>query len=161
MGDGGHNMLERTKRRTLMAVAIGIAGLLSTGPAVYGQDDVELRESGTIEISSIQIALMWSGSLGGGTLHFNGESHGFTLGGAGFGGVGGSSLKATGTVYNLDSLDQFEGAFGQARTGFVAGSEGSSRFWMENESGVYIELEGDREGLMLAMGADVLYFELD
>ncbi len=127
----------------------------------HAQEDVELRESGTVEIATIQIALMWSGSLGGGTLHFNGESHGFTLGGAGLGGFGGSSLNASGTIYNLDSLDQFEGAYGQARTGFVAGTEGTSKFWLENEKGVYIELEGDRQGLMLAMGGDVLYFELD
>ena len=154
-------MLKQVHRRIRLAVAVGLAVLLSAGSAVYAQDDVELRESGTVEISTIQIALLWSGSLGGGTLHFNGESHAFTLGGAGLGGFGGSSLNASGTIYNLDSLDQFEGAYGQARTGFVAGTEGTSKIWLENEKGVYIELEGDRQGLMLAMGGDVLYFELD
>jgi len=144
-----------------VAAAIGVLALLASGPFAWAQEDVELRESGTIEIKSIQIALMWSGSLGGGTLHFNGESHDFTLGGAGYGGLGGSSLNASGIVFNLDSLDDFEGAYGQARLGFVAGSEGSSRFWMENEKGVYIELEGDRKGLMVATGGDVLYFEFD
>ena len=56
---------------------------------------------------------------------------------------------------------QVEGAFGQARLGFAAGTESSAKSWLENEHGVYIELVGEQTGLMLASGGDVLYFDLD
>ena len=131
------------RRVPLNLFAVSLAAVLCVCSVVHAQDDVELRELGTVEIATIQIALLWSGSLGGGTRHFNGESHAFTLGGAGLGGFGGSSLNASGRIYNLNILDQFEGAYSQVRTGFVAGTEGNSKFWLENETGMYIELEGD------------------
>jgi len=121
----------------------------------------ELRETGTIDISQVQVAFLWGGNLGGGTLHYGGKSYDFTIGGLGVGGIGASTIEATGTVYNLDSLDDFPGAYGQARLGFAAGDESGGTMWLENETGVYIKLDTERKGLMVSGGVDAIYIELD
>ena len=127
--------------------------------AATAQDD--LRESGTISVSQVQVSFMWGGNLGGGTLNYGGESYDFTIGGLGVGGFGASTIEATGTVYNLDKLEDFPGAYGQARLGFAAGEESGGDMWLQNDVGVYIELDAEREGLILAGGVDAIYIELD
>jgi hypothetical protein len=129
------------------------------GSPSSAQDD--LRETGTIDINQVQVAFLWGGNLGGGTLHYGGKNYDFTIGGLGIGGIGASSIEATGTVYNLDSLDDFAGAYGQARLGFAAGDESGGSMWLENQTGVYIKLDAERKGLMLSGGVDAIYIELD
>jgi len=144
-----------------LAALAGLAFALAAPPAGGARADEELRESGTVEVSQVQVALFWSGSLGGGTLHFEGKSYDFTIGGLGYGGIGGSSIEATGKVYNLDSVEQFPGAYGQARLGFAAGTESSGKLWLQNADGVYIELDAKRQGLMLSGGGDAVYIDFD
>ena len=139
-----------------MVLLLALPWLATT--AAVAQDD--LRDSGTISVSQVQVSFMWGGNLGGGTLNYGGESYDFTIGGLGVGGFGASTIEATGTVYNLDKLEDFPGAYGQARLGFAAGEESDGDMWLQNEVGVYIELAAEREGLMLAGGVDAIYIEL-
>ena len=92
--------------------------------------------SATVTIEQVQVAFLGSGNLGGGTLTFQGRNYPFTIGGLGVGGIGVSSIKATGTVYGLKRVEDFEGAYGQARYGAVAGDESVGELWLENEAGV-------------------------
>src|SRR3546814_2119033 len=82
-----------------------------------------MKQSGTVTVSQTQIAFIGSGNLGGGELTYEGKTHSFTIGGLGIGGFGVSTIKAEGEVYNLTSLDDFDGAYGQARTGIVVGDK--------------------------------------
>ena len=82
------------------------------------------RLSGTVSIHQIQVAFIGSGLLGGGTLSYRGAAYRFRLGGLGIGGVGVSRLDATGTVYNLRRLTDFEGVYGQVRSGWAVGGPG-------------------------------------
>jgi hypothetical protein len=117
----------------------------------------ELRKSGTVEIEQTQIAFIGSGNLGGGTLNYGGKTYSFTVGGLGIGGFGISTMKATGTVYNLSDINQFPGAYVQGRYGFAAGTTGSGEMWLKNENGVVIDLKTQREGLALSLGGDAVY----
>ena len=56
----------------------------------------------------------------------------------GIGGVGVSRLNATGRVSNLRSLADFEGVYGQLRSGWAAGDQGRGTLWMQNANGVYL-----------------------
>jgi len=141
----------------LPALAVALAGFVAGSPS---RADEDLKESGTIEISQVQVAFLWGGNLGGGTLHYGGKSYDFTIGGLGVGGIGASTIEATGTVYNLDKIEDFPGAYGQARLGFAAGDQSGGSMWLQNESGVYIELDAKREGVMLSGGVDAVYIEL-
>jgi len=117
--------------------------------------------SGTVYIEQVQIALIGSGNLGGGTLEFGGKKYPFTIGGLGIGGIGISKMKATGEVYDLKSVDDFAGAYAQGRYGAVAGDKDTGELWLENTAGVSLHLVTEREGLALSLGADAVYIDFD
>ena len=116
--------------------------------------------SGSVTVHQVQVAFIGSGSGGGGTLKFHGRNYPFKLGGLGIGGIGVSRLDATGTVYNLNRLEDFNGVYGQARTGWAAGKQGKGQMWLENPNGVYIHLRTQRKGLALSVGADGMVIKL-
>lgn len=136
------------------AVALSCAGM---GVAI----GADLKKSGTVRIEQIQIAFIGSGNLGGGTLQFGGKSYDFSVGGLGIGGIGISKITATGAVYNLTKLNDFAGAYGQARAGFAIGDVSSGKLWLQNARGVVLELKAEREGLALSLGADAVYIKFD
>lgn len=123
---------------------------------------VAAEPSGTVTISQVQIAFLVSGNVGGGTLRFKGRSYDFSLGGLGYGGVGASKIEATGEVYNLNRVEDFEGAYVQGRYGAVAGKEQlGGDFWLYNTKGVELRLRSRREGYALSLGGDAVYIKLD
>jgi hypothetical protein len=140
------------------ALLSGLLLLLTpSGPSTA--DD--LRKTGTVRIEQVQIAFIGSGNLGGGTLQFGGKSYDFSIGGLGIGGIGLSKITATGTVYNLDKLAHFPGAYVQARAGFAVGDTSAGKLWLKNSHDVVLELKADRQGLALALGGDAVYIDLD
>jgi hypothetical protein len=138
-------------RRTML----GSAGALLAFPT-RAQERVK---SGTVEIEQVQVAFIGSGNVGGGTLHFQGKSYRFTVGGLGIGGFGVSKMQATGDVYNLKELRQFAGAYGQARYGAAAGDKSTGEMWLQNPNGVLISLRAKRTGLAVSLGADAVYID--
>jgi hypothetical protein len=114
----------------------------------------EKAKSGTVRIEQVNVALFWSASLGGGTLSHKGQSYDFVVGGLGVGGVGASSLKATGEVYDMGRVTDFEGVYGQARVGYALADRSSGKLWLQNAKGVVLALKAERKGLALTLGAD-------
>lgn len=143
-------------RRRLVQAGALILPAVALGRAAPAQERVK---SGTVEIEQVQVAFIGSGNVGGGTLHFQGRSYRFTVGGLGVGGFGVSKMQAYGDVYNLRELRQFPGAYGQARYGMAAGDEGGGEMWLENPNGVSISLRTRRTGLALSLGADAVYID--
>jgi hypothetical protein len=118
------------------------------------------RPSGSVNIHQVQIAFIGSGTTGGGTLYFRGRAYPFKLGGLGIGGIGISTIDAVGTVYNLYRLADFNGAYGQAQTGWAIGEQGKGRMWLQNSRGVYLQLQAKRRGLALSLGANGMVVQL-
>ena len=145
---------------SIWGLAVGLVCLC--GPLSVGAlaQSVPPRPSGSVNIHQVQVAFIGSGSTGGGTLHFGGRSYPFKLGGLGIGGIGISTLDATGTVYNLRRLQDFEGVYGQARVGWAAGEHGKGDMWLQNPAGVYMKLKAKRKGLALSLGADGMLVSL-
>jgi len=139
-------------RRQLLA---GAVGTLVAAPAVAQQR----VKSGTVNIEQVQVAFIGSGNVGSGTLHYQGRSYRFSVGGLGVGGFGFSKMEAWGDVYNLKELRQFPGAYGQARYGAVAGDKSSGEMWLENPEGVLINLKTRRQGLAVSLGADAIIID--
>ena len=119
------------------------------------------QPSGTITINQGQIAFIFSANVGGGNLHYKGKTYPFSISGLGVGGIGISSIKATGEVYDLHKLSDFDGVYGQARTGIVFGTVSAGTLWLENGDGVYLRLKAKRKGVMLALGADAIIIQFD
>jgi hypothetical protein len=152
-------MLFQPHRRWIAAFAGG-SMLLCLLSASVAAKDAQPKLSGTVTIHQVQVAFIGSGSGGGGTLHFQGRNYPFKLGGLGIGGIGVSQLDATGTVYHLSRLEDFEGAYGQTRVGWAAGQQGTGEMWLKNPNGVYIHLKTQRKGLALTLGADGMVIHL-
>ena len=141
-------MMRITRRGLVAASLVG-----AVAPAARAE---QRAWSGSVDIEQVQVAFIGSGNVGGGTLHYRGRSHAFSITGLGFGGFGISEMRATGNVYNLHELDRFPGAYGQARMGYAAGDQGAGKLWLENTHGVQLELRTHREGLAVSLGADAV-----
>lgn len=138
-----------------------VSALLLSGLALNASaQNAPLRPSGSVNIHQVQIAFIGSGTTGGGTLYFHGRAYPFKLGGLGIGGIGISTIDAVGTVYNLYRLQDFNGAYGQAQTGFAIGEQGKGEMWLQNSHGVYLKLRTKRQGLALSLGAGGMVVQL-
>lgn len=161
---------ERTRGGVLVpgparSFSLGLCGLGAAVAALLLVQAARAEEqrtlSGKVYIEQVQIALIGSGNLGGGTLEFGGKKYPFTIGGLGIGGIGISKMTATGEVYDLKSVDAFPGAYAQGRYGAVAGDHDTGELWLQNAAGVSLHLVTEREGLALSLGADAIYIDFD
>jgi hypothetical protein len=144
-----------SRARRALGVATALLASL-VGPAASEQP------SETVTISQVQVALIVSGALGGGTLSFEGRRHDFSIGGLGVGGLGASRIEAEGEVYNLKRVEDFEGPYAQGRAGAVVGdSQIEGGIWLINPKGVEICLSSRREGYALSLGGDAVYVKFD
>ena len=100
------------------------------------------------------MAVLFSGSFGGGTLHYQGRSYPFTIGELGIGCFGIATLHATGDVYDLHDVADFGGIYGQAGASYALGQESGGSLWLENTNGFQLHLKAERVGVILSLGAD-------
>ena len=145
-------MMMRTLASLVLALVLGVSAL---APAAE-----EKEPSGTIEIEQTQVAVLLSGSFGGGVLHFGSRSYEFEIGGLGVGGFGVSTIEAKGKVYDLNDIADFPGVYGQVRAGYAYEKESAGGLWLENPKGVKLHLDAEREGMMLSVGADGVVIRL-
>jgi hypothetical protein len=115
---------------------------------------------GTVDMNQVQAAFIGSGGGGSGTLFFRGQAYPFSVGGLGVGGIGASTIDASGDVYHLHNVAQFPGAYAQGRYGFVFGATSAGDLWLQNESGVIMHLYAKRTGLMLSLGGDAVVISM-
>lgn len=125
-------------------------GVLAAGPG---------RPVGHVVMEFGQGGFILSAMGGKGTLTFKGRRYAFKVGGLGVGGLGVSKITAVGEVYGLTRIEDFPGAYVQARAGYAA-VEGKGAQWLENTNGVVLQLRSTSKGLALNLGADGLKIEL-
>src|SRR5262252_1886224 len=141
-------MITEAMKSMVTRVAIVIACMVylagCTGNIALGPDAVKGKApDGTVDMQEVQAAYIGSGAAGTGVLTFQGKEYKFQVGGVGIGGIGLSTVDASGEVYNLRDLAQFPGTYGQARYGFAIGKSSAGDLWMQNEAGVILSLGGD------------------
>lgn len=145
--------------------ACGLAALFCAAsvfsPNTMAQEAPTEAPSGHLKIEQIQVAFIGSGAVGGGTLDFQGKTYKFSVKGLGVGGFGASRLSATGEVYGLKKIEDFAGPYAELRTGFAVGDFGKGRFWLRNANGVYLKIEGSRQGAQVGIGAEAVLITLD
>jgi hypothetical protein len=153
-------MFVRSFDRFISGFAAGLMILCVLSAGAFAQSAPPARATGSVRIHQVQVAFIGSGTTGGGTLYFRGRAYPFKLGGLGIGGFGISTVDATGSVYNLHRLEDFNGVYGQARYGWAAGEAGKGKMWLQNSNGVYLHLLAKRQGLALSLGADGMVVRL-
>ncbi|HTI02295.1 MAG TPA: hypothetical protein VL752_15195 [Acidisoma sp.] len=138
-----------------LALLAGCAGNNGAQNAAAGK-----IPDGTIVMHQVQAAFIGSGNGGDGTLTYQGRTYPFVIGGLGVGGIGASTIDATGEVYNLKSVAQFPGSYVQGRMGYAFGTESHGDLWLKNDAGVVLHLAAKRTGLMLSLGGDVILIQM-
>jgi hypothetical protein len=140
--------MKEEKMRKKVLVLTFCAALVALAGTSFAQDP-----SGTVTIDEYQLAYIFSGSMGGGKLYFQGNTYDFQVGGLGVGGIGASHITATGEVYNLQNVLGFPGTYVQASVGFSITNQGEGHLWLQNQNGVQLHLTTSQQGLGLTTGA--------
>ena len=140
----------------LILAVLALAGCAPSSQSTSTSNQPPPPPSGTVTMHMFQGALLASGSGGDGSLNFQGRSYPFSIKGGGIGGIGASTIDATGEVYHLNNVSQFPGNYVQGRVGFAVGDASAGDLWLQNDAGVVMRLKAQRSGLMLSLGGDVM-----
>jgi hypothetical protein len=114
------------------------------------QEPVAAAPPAWIQLESTSIAAGIGVSWGEGVLAYEGVDHTFSVRGLSLLDVGASVAEGLGEVYNLESLEHFEGTYVAVEATGAAGV-GLSAARMRNEHGVEISLRSDLVGVELAL----------
>jgi hypothetical protein len=132
-------------------VTIGLIVLMTcalVGVRFAAADDVP---SAIIELSGGSVALGIGFSWGSGTLDYEGQKYAFKADGLSIIHVGASGYTASGVVYNLHKLSDFNGVYTAVSAG-VAVAGGASAIAMRNSQGVVIKMTSAHAGLNFSLG---------
>jgi hypothetical protein len=143
-----------------LGVALTLLAACQSSVKVGPEAVAGLTPDGTVDMNQVQAAFIGSAGGGTGTLYYRGGVYQFHVGGLGVGGIGVSTIDATGEVYKLPSLANFPGAYAQARYGFAIGTMSGGDLWMQNDSGAILHLKAKRSGLMLSLGGDAVVISM-
>jgi hypothetical protein len=120
-------------------------------PRHTAEDIAKSKPTATFELTADQVRLLVGGASGKGTLHYQGKRYPFTIKAVTAGGVGVTKVTATGDVYFLKNLEDFEGMYSAATIGAaLGGGAGGSQY--ENNKGVFVSVRSKTEGVALNLG---------
>jgi hypothetical protein len=111
-----------------------------------------VRPDATLQLSSGAVAAGVGISWGKGTLTYKGKQYPVSVGGLSLGKVGITKVTASGEVYNLKKLQDFEGNYTSA-TADVTLAGGHSGVTMKNQNGVLVVIHETSKGVDLTIGA--------
>ncbi len=131
---------------------IGWALLLAATLVAMGAADVHAKKKSgagasatlTLQTKSVSVGVGWS--WGSGRLRFKGRTYPFKIDGLAINAVGVSASEATGYVYNLKRLSDFEGTYTAIAAGGTLGG-GKGILSMKNAQDVRITLHSTSRGL--------------
>jgi hypothetical protein len=122
-------------------MALAIVALMAGTALAQDKPDATLVLSG----GSVAAGIGWS--WGSGTLTYQGKQYPISVEGLSVGAtVGGASYTASGDVYGLKSLDDFNGNYTAAAAGITVGG-GAEGTKMQNQKGVTIKVLSTTTGL--------------
>jgi hypothetical protein len=131
----------------IAAVGICLAGTLGVAKA----DEKKAVPDGTIELESKSVAAGVGFSWGKGVLHHKGKTYDLNVDGLTVGSVGASSIQASGKVFHLSKLSDFDGNYTAVVGGATVGGGGGG-LAMKNQHGVVIEMVATTQGVSLTAG---------
>jgi len=128
----------------LLAAALLASGLVLAAEAK--------QPVGKVSIEEEQFGLILGGSIGSGSLTFEGKEHPFKLKGLSAGvNVGISKMSAVGEVYDLNAVSDFPGTYTKLDASVALGG-GMGGLRLKNENGVVMTLHSRTKGLDLNLG---------
>ena len=132
--------------RMSMLGAIAALGLVLSVAQAADKPDATLKLSG----GSVAIGIGYS--WGSGTLTYKGKTYEVEVSGLSVGDVGASKVEASGEVYHLSKLADFDGTYSAATAGMTVAGGGSATA-MKNGNGVTIHLLAAAQGLKFTLAS--------
>jgi hypothetical protein len=143
------------------AILAGIVAALCAAAPGFPQDAGALGPpSATIRFETRSVAVGVGVSWGKGVLVFDGVEHPFSVSGLTVADVGISRVEATGKVWGLKDLSQFNGTYTGVDVGVAVGG-GTAGLAMRNQNGVYIKLGATQQGVKLSIASQGTKLTLD
>ncbi len=127
---------------------------LISGPA-FSQD----KPDATLKLSQGQVAIGIGYSWGKGVLNFQGKDYPFKISGLSVVDVGISSADATGEVWGLKKLKDFNGTY-TTGTAEATLAGGTGVITMKNQNGVLIKLIAKTQGVNLKLALEGVKLKL-
>ena len=106
----------------------------------------------TLKLEGTSVAAGVGFSWGKGTLTYKGKEYPVSVNGLSVGAVGVTSVTATGNVYHLSKLEDFDGNYAGTGVGATVGG-GQAVLALRNSNGVGIEMITTTKGVNLAIAA--------
>lgn len=143
--------------KRILAVAMVLATVLVWSLAAMAE---EKKPDATLKFSEGSVAVGIGWSWGKGALTFQGKDHAFKVKGLSVGEVGITKAEATGRVFNLKKLEDFDGLY------VAAGAEGTIALGagetaMKNKKGVVIYVSPLTKGVNFKLAAEGVNFSLE
>jgi hypothetical protein len=139
-----------------MRRTMGVLLIMATCALGANAADARARSGGpdaTIQFSGGSVAAGIGFSWGSGTLRYRGQSYPIKVDGLTVGAVGVSRASATGSVYHLKRLEDFDGTYAAVGAGAAVGGGGSVAT-MQNQNGVVIKAKSTSQGVKLKLGVE-------
>lgn len=143
-----------------LATAVVLAGGLAGAPLPSQAQEAAKAADAALTFSGGAVAAGIGFVWGSGQLEYQGETHPVKISGLSVVDVGAAKLDASGSVYNLKRLQDFDGIY----TTFSAGATiagGGGVAYLRNQNGVVIKLNSTSEGLRLNLSADGVKLKLE
>jgi hypothetical protein len=136
-------------------VAFALVVVVGLALAAHGAQAAEKKEKpdATVKLTTGSVAVGVGYSWGGGDLMYKGKKYPISIDGVSVGDVGVSKATASGNVYHLKSLSDFEGNYTAGSAGATLGGGGSATA-MKNQNGVVIKIYSTTRGLKLKLAAE-------
>ena len=144
-------------RGRMALVLLGVLVLLSV-PGSAEETKAKKKEhhqkpDATVKLTGKSAGVGIGYSWGSGVLTYQGKEYPFSVSGLSAGSIGVSSASASGDVYGLTKLEDFNGTYTSTSAGAAVGGGGGAAT-MRNQNGVSIHLVGTSRGLKLHAAVD-------
>jgi hypothetical protein len=144
------------KTRSLLC-ALLVGAFVSGTFVLANAADKEMTPDATLTISAKALGAGAGYSWGGGKLHYKGKTYDVDVDGLTVGTVGATMIEATGKVYDLKKLEDFDGTYAAAAAGATIGGGGGATT-MKNQNGVTVNMTATTRGVSLTLGASGVKF---
>jgi hypothetical protein len=113
----------------------------------------EEQPEATLTVSEWSVAAGIGWTWGTGVLTYQGKDHPFRVEGLSVGQVGVARADATGNVYHLTKLEDFNGTYAAAAAGATVGG-GAGATTLKNQNGVVINIVSTTQGVAFKLAAE-------
>jgi hypothetical protein len=131
---------------------IGVIAVMSLA-LVSGTVSAKEKRDGKVTLTTDSVGVIVGYSWGKGVLTYKGKQYPFTIDGVSVGSLGAAKASASGDVYHLSKLEDFNGTYTATTAGATVGGGGSATI-MQNQNGVRIRMVATSRGLKLKLAVD-------